>query len=148
MSVFRVIDKTTKRTVYAYTAPAATEFAEFPFAGFDHVKETAIREDGSIAPDPSWVITRFAFRNRFTTPEKVAIEMAALDNPSAAMDARAVAASIRAYLADVMAATFVDLQDATTAGGVRQLEAVGLIAPGRADQILLAAPTRTELYTG
>ena len=41
-------------------------------------------------------ITRLAFRNRFTQAEKVALELAALDNPSATMAQRQQAAALRA----------------------------------------------------
>ena len=86
-------------------------------------------------PEPQR-ITRLAFRNRFTAAEKVALEIAALDNPAAAMPARAQAAALRANQADLAAATFVDLQRADTRAGVQMLEAAGLLAAGRALQIL------------
>lgn len=86
-------------------------------------------------PEPQR-ITRLAFRNRFTTAEKVALEIAALDNPAAAMPARAQAAALRANQADLAAATFVDLQRADTRAGVQMLEAAGLLAAGRALEIL------------
>lgn len=81
-------------------------------------------------------ITRLAFRSRFTQPEKIALEMAALDDPTAAMSARQQAAALRAYLADVGAATFIDLQRPDTRAGVQMLEAAELLAAGRAAEIL------------
>lgn len=87
-------------------------------------------------PAPDFRITRLAFRNRFTMPEKVAIEMAALDDFSAPMEARARAATLRAYIKDMEAASAVDLTHEATQAGVRMLEAAGLIANGRADEIL------------
>lgn len=91
-----------------------------------------------VTPEPveDWRVTRLAFRNRFTTAEKVALEIAALDNPAAAMPARAQAAALRANQADLAAATFVDLQRADTRAGVQALEAGGLLAAGRALAIL------------
>lgn len=89
-------------------------------------------------------ITRLAFRNRFTTAEKVALEIAALDNPAAAMPARAQAAALRANQADLAAATFVDLQRADTRAGVQMLEAAGLLATGRVLEILDAEITPEE----
>lgn len=86
--------------------------------------------------DTSHRITRLAFRNRFTAAEKVALEIAALDNPAAAMPARAQAAALRATQADLAAATFVDLSDPSTRGGVQMLEAATLLAEGRALEIL------------
>ena len=94
-------------------------------------------------PEPQR-ITRLAFRNRFTTAEKVALEIAALDNPAAAMPARAQAAALRASQADLAAATFVDLQRADTRAGVQMLEAAGLLAAGRVLEILDAEITPEE----
>lgn len=83
-----------------------------------------------------WQITRLAFRNRFTMVEKAGLEMAGLDDPGAPMSQRQQAAMLRAYLADVAAATFIDLQRPDTRAGVEQLEALGLLAEGRAAEIL------------
>ncbi len=90
-------------------------------------------------------ITRLAFRKRFTQAEKVALEIAALDDPSATPAQRAQAAALRAYLKDVDAATFIDLADAHVAAGVQTLEAAGLLAAGRAAEIVTAPVTPDEL---
>ncbi len=95
----------------------------------------------SVAQDTR--ITRLAFRNRFTQAEKVMLELAALDDPSAPMAQRQQAASVRVYLADVAASTFVDLAHANTRSGVQSLEAVGLLTTGRALQIL-DAPVQAD----
>ena len=89
-------------------------------------------------------ITRLAFRNRFTTAEKVALEIAGLDNHAADMPARAQAAALRANQADLAAATFVDLAHPDTRAGVQMLEAAGLLSPGRALEILDAPVTPEE----
>ena len=109
--------------------------------------------DGTFkAPEPetpltqtSARITRLAFRNRFTQAEKVALELAALDNPSATMAQRQQAAALRAHLKDLDAATFVDLNRPETVTAVQSLEAGGLLASGRAATILdVASITDTE----
>lgn len=81
-------------------------------------------------------ITKLAFRNRFTQAEKVAIEIAALDNPGAPMEQRAQAAALRANQADLTVANFVGLNEPATRAGVQMLEAAGLLAAGRALEIL------------
>lgn len=81
-------------------------------------------------------ITKLAFRNRFTGTEKVLVEMAALDDPTAAISARQQAAMLRVYLKDVDNSTYVDLDRADTRAGVLAIEALGLIAGGRALVIL------------
>ena len=118
----------------AYTGP--DEYIDAP-ADFDVTRLAEYRyEDSALVLAPDTRITRLAFRNRFTTAEKVALEIAALDNPAAAMPARAQAAALRANQADLAAATFVDLQHADTRAGVQMLEAAGLLAAGRALEIL------------
>jgi hypothetical protein len=81
-------------------------------------------------------VTVLAFRNRFTQAEKVALEMAALDNPGAPIAQRQLAAAIRVNMKDTDAATFIDLEREDTRQGVINLEAAGLLAAGRALVIL------------
>lgn len=88
-------------------------------------------------------VTRLAFRERFTTAEKVALELASLDDPTAAPEARQMKAALRVYMKDLDSASWVDLQSAATRGGVTQLEMLGLIADGRTTEIL-DAPARDE----
>lgn len=93
-------------------------------------------------------LTKLGFRGRFTQAEKTAIEIASLDDPAAAMAQRQQAAVIRAYLADVAAATYIDPQRADTRAGVQAIEAAGLIGAGRALQILDAPVQADEAYLG
>ena len=90
-------------------------------------------------------ITEFAFRNRFTGAEKVAIELATLDDPALGAALRQRAATLRVYLADLRAAAFVDLDMPTTRAGVQDLEAMGILGAGRAVQILDAEILPEEL---
>ena len=96
-----------------------------------------------LAPEPetpltqtSARITRLAFRNRFTQAEKVALELAALDNPSAPMAQRQQSAALRAHLKDLDAASWVDLTRPEAVAALQMLEASGLIDEGRAAAIL------------
>lgn len=89
-------------------------------------------------------ITRRAFRNRFTSAEKVAIEIAQLDDPAAPMPQRAQAAALRASQGDVQASTFIDLDLPDTRAGVQQLEVAGLLGAGRALAILDAVVADDE----
>ena len=91
-------------------------------------------------------ITKLAFRNRFTQSEKVAIEIASLDDPAAPMQQRALAAALRTNQADIQAATFIDLNRADTRVGVMSLEQYGLIADGRAEIILDTPPADEERH--
>ena len=93
-------------------------------------------------------ITKLAFRQRFTQAERVAIEIASLDDPAASAPARQQAAALRVYLADVNVATYIDLDRADTVAGVQALEAAGLLAAGRAAQVLEGAVQAAEVYGG
>lgn len=81
-------------------------------------------------------MTKLAFRNRFTQAEKVAIEIAGLDNPAATMPERALAAGLRASQQDLAVAQYIDTSRPETRAGVQQLEAFGLLGVGRALVIL------------
>ena len=93
-------------------------------------------------------ITKLAFRNRFTKAEKAGIEFAALDDPTAPISQRQQAAALRADLKDQEQATFIDLDDEDSRAGVLTLEAVGLIANGRAVEILDTPVQDNERFTG
>lgn len=98
-----------------------------------------VPEDEIVAPPAPALprrITKLGFRNRFTSQEKVTLEIAGLDDPAASLTARAQAAAIRVYQADVNAATFIDLDRADTREGVQALETAGILTAGRALQIL------------
>lgn len=90
----------------------------------------------SIENAPKRHITKLAFRNRFTTTEKITIEIACLDDPSAPMTQRQMAAALRSSQADINAASYIDLDRQDTRDGVLALEAAGLLAAGRALIIL------------
>lgn len=91
-------------------------------------------------------ITRLAFRQRFTQAEMVALEIAGLDDPLAPMQQRQLAASVRVMQRQVSDATYIDLDRPDTRAGVQQLEAVGILAPGRALEILDAPIQPSEEY--
>lgn len=99
------------------------------------------------APPRRW-ITVLAFRNRFTRAEKVRIDMAAIDDPSASSAVRERASLVRVGLADVAAARYIDLEREDTRGDVQNFELMGLLdSQGRAMQILDAPITPREKYT-
>jgi hypothetical protein len=130
----------------AYTGPDA--FIDAP-ADFD---VTRLGEysfaDGVLTLLPSRRITRLAFRNRFTAAEKVALEIAGLDNAAATMPERIQAATLRANQADLAAATFIDLDREDTRNGVIGLETAGLLAADRALEILDTPVTELEKFIG
>lgn len=74
-------------------------------------------------------ITRLAFLSRFTDEEAVAIDLASIG-------ATAEAAMMRRYLSKVEAASFIDLEREDLRLGVLSLEPIGILAEGRALEIL------------
>jgi hypothetical protein len=93
-------------------------------------------------------ITKLAFRNRFTTAEKVALEMASIDNPSGTPQERQLQAALRVYLKDLDNATYVDLARTDTQYGVQQLAGLGLITSARATTILTSPIQPYEIPGG
>ena len=81
-------------------------------------------------------ITRLAFLSRFTDEEAVALDLASIG-------ATVEAATLRRYMAKVNAANFIDLSREDTRAGVLALESIGILAEGRALEIL-DAPIQPE----
>lgn len=130
----------------AYGAVVNTIEASPDFmAVFDSYRLAAAQSVEAVSVLPRH-ISKLSFRARFTTAEKVTLEIASLDNPAAPMAARQQAAALRANLADQRDASFIDLDRADTRAGVQQLEAGGLLAAGRAVVILDAPVQPGERY--
>ena len=104
--------------------------------GWTYADGTFVEAPSAEPAPPSPRITRLAFRNRFTQAEKVALELTALDNPSAPMAQRQQSAALRAHMKDLDAASWVDLTRPETVAALQMLEASGLIGEGRAAAIL------------
>lgn len=86
------------------------------------------------------MLTQFQFRSRFTMSEKIGIEIASVDIPTAPIEQRMAAATLRASMADLSSAEGADVTFTPTIEGVMLLEQAGLIGPGRALAILAATP--------
>lgn len=131
--------------VYRYQHPEAVEWHGMEFATHAHVEEVPAEAPAPVGPCH---ITKLAFRNRFTQAEKAALELAALDVPTAPVAQRAMAAGLRATMKDQEAALFIDLGRPETRAGVQALEAAGLIGAGRASVILDSPVQDVEAYRG
>jgi len=86
-------------------------------------------EQSVVEPVIQTQITRLAFLSRFTDEEAVALDLASIG-------ATVEAATLRRYLSKVNAATFIDLSREDTRAGVLALEPMGILAEGRALEIL------------
>lgn len=145
MTTYLVTETATGAEVYRYQSDTPIEWNGMGFATHTH---TALPDETvPVEINPrDWHITRLAFRERFTQAEKIAIELASLDDPAAPMEQRAMAAGLRAVQADQRDAAFIDLLNPMTRGGVQQLEAFGLLPTGRAAVILDTLPVAEELF--
>lgn len=146
MPIFAVIRKSDQVEVYRYSADAPIEWVGFEFVTHAHVEVPP--EPVVEPPVPVRHITKLAFRNRFTQAEKVAIEIAALDVPTASLQQRSMAAALRASQQDVQVAQYIDLNRPETRAGVQGLEAAGLLSAGRALVILDTEPVDVEVWRG
>ena len=64
------------------------------------------------------------------------IELAGAYNPADPMQKQQLAATVRVSNEDIAASTYIDLDRPDTRTGVKSMEDFGLIAVGRADEIL------------
>ena len=88
--------------------------------------------------DPaSMKVTRLAFKQRFTTEERIAIRTAASVNPI-----------VYDFQDLVDSATYVDLERPDTVAAVNALEQYGLIGEGRAVEILSPPVDEDERWNG
>lgn len=90
---------------------------------------------------PTTKITQLAFLNRFTDAEAIAIDLAS-------QGTTVEAAAMRRYQKKVDAATHIDLSRQDTRDGVLALESIGLLAAGRATEILDAPIQPEEVVRG
>ena len=139
MPTYIVTEKATGLEKYRYSAAEPIDWVGFEFATHDHTPEPDPVEPE--VPAPANQITKLAFRSRFTAVERATITFAARQNT-------VNGAAVQSYLDDVQAATFIDLNRQDTRAGVQGLEAAGLIAAGRATEILDTPATELEAYLG
>ena len=119
MAEYIVTRRATGEVVYAYTADVATDFPEFPFAQYNHIRQKEVEA----APVPR-TITKLEYLRRFTTDERVAIRAAASANPV-----------LDDYVKLMELAQEINLDDPDTIAAVQMLEQSGLIAAGRAAEV-------------
>jgi hypothetical protein len=148
VSEYIVTRKSDNVDVYRYFADALIEWVDFPFATHDHTVAPPPPEPPPPPPPLPVLITKLAFRERFTQAEKITIELASIDVPDGQMASRQASAQMRVWLADIEAAKYIDLNYQPTRDGVQALEDYGLIAAGRAAEILDTAPADDEVWNG
>lgn len=122
---------------YRIVSTGNTIIANAAFMQTHHAGDYELLADVPQQEQPKLVLTKLAFRNRFTPAEKVALYTAAAAN-----------VQIKIYLDDLAAATFIDVERPDTIAGVQALEAATIIGVGRAAEILGAPITEQEAWYG
>lgn len=120
MPIYRVIRKSDGEEVTRYAA-ADVVVGDWPLDQFDHVEYV---EDAAVPPAPK-ILTKREFIKRFTVDEYATIKAAAQQN-----------VMLDYYWQQFMLVEEINLGDPDTIAGVTMLEQVGLIAQGRAQEIL------------
>lgn len=125
-----------------------TDLNPRPAPGWIRSGQTFAPPPPAPAPNFGTRITKLAFRQRVGPQALAAIELASVHNAAAPVQAQQLAATLRVMLADVQAATFIDLARPDTRAGVQQLETVGLLPPGKAAEILDTPVQAAEVPVG
>ena len=120
MANWIVEDRITGEVAYAYGADQPDHFGTFPLEQYNHIREKEVEA----VPVPR-TVTKLEYLRRFTTTERVAIRAAAAANPV-----------LDDYLKLMELAQEINLDDPDTIAAVQMLEQSGLIAPGRAAEVL------------
>ena len=115
-----VEDRITGEVAYASGADPPDHFGTFPLEQYNHIRQKEVEA----APVPR-TITKLEYLRRFTTAERVAIRAAASANPV-----------LDDYLNLMELAQEINLDDPDTVAAVQMLEQSGLIAAGRAVEVL------------
>ncbi len=123
MTTFVVTSKSDGREVYRYSGDTPMEWSGFEFATHDH---TPLAEDPA---KPTQAIARvwdqIDFMRRLTQTERITIRTLAKSN-----------VEVEDYMARLTATPRVRNDDPDVVGGLTMLEAAGVLAPGRAAEIL------------
>ena len=119
MANWIVEDRITGEVVHAYGADLPDHLGDYPLEQYNHIREK------EVVVVVSRAITKLEYLRLFTTDERVAIRAAAVQN-----------AVLADYLALMELAQEINLDDPDTIAAVQMLEQSGLIAAGRAAEVL------------
>ena len=114
-----------------------TSMSPLPGVGWSYDGVSVFTPPTPTPPPVSMVITKLAFRERFTFSELLAIQTAAATN-----------FELQVLQMNMQVATFIDLTRSDTQAGVGLLVAMGLITSDRATTILTTPAGPLEVYQG
>ena len=124
MTIFAVIRKSDGQEVFRYVADAPVAWPGMEFDAFDHVEYSETVIDSQPQASGS-ILTRRGFIKRFTVSEYGDIKAAAQSNDT-----------VDYYWQMFCLAEEIDTSDPDTVAGMMMLEQAGLIATGRATEVL------------
>lgn len=113
---------------------ACREFAEAAYPGRWRVQTAPAQPDEPEVKNNR--LSPLAFLRRFTDEERARFERDSVDDPNDPEEKRLKAARLRMYMDDYKLASYVRLDDPRTIAGVKGLEEAGIIAKGRAKEVL------------
>jgi len=125
MSIYIVTAKATGAEIYRYSADAPIEWSGMQFADFDHTLEVEAPGTVTDVPVVAMTWTKLEYLRRFTQDERIAIRTAAKQVPQ-----------LEDYLALLELASEVRSDDPDIIAALTMLEGAGLLAAGRAQEIL------------
>ena len=125
MSIYIVTAKATGAEIYRYSADAPIEWSGMQFADFDHTLEVEAPGTVTDVPVVAMTWTKLEYLRRFTQDERIAIRTAAKQVPQ-----------LEDYLALLELASEVRSDDPDIIAALQMLEGAGLIAAGRAAEII------------
>jgi len=125
MSIYIVTAKATGAEIYRYSADAPIEWSGMQFADFDHTLEVEAPGTVTDVPVVAMTWTKLEYLRRFTQDERIAIRTAAKQVPA-----------LEDYVALLELASEVRSDDPDIIAALQMLEGAGLIAAGRASEIL------------
>lgn len=123
MPNYAVQNRFTGETVHAYTADQPSHADVYPFDTYNHIPQPVVIEP--VVREVSGV----SYLRRFTQPERIAIRAAAAQSP-------VLDDYLRLLDITIAQGGIVNLDDEDTVTAVNMLEQVGLLATGRAAEIL------------
>jgi hypothetical protein len=125
MPTYQVTRKSDSESVYLYSADAPIEWTGMEFATHDHIERVEITTEGDIVGSVVHVYSQVEWLRKFTQAERIAIRTAAAGN-----------AMLDDYIKLMDATSEIHTDDPDVIAGLQTLEAVGLLATGRAAEIL------------
>lgn len=126
MSTWVVENRATGEIVHAYDAEGAVEWAEYPFAEFNHQQQIVL---STVHAPLERNISGVQYLRRFTQAERISIREAAKASPE-------LDDYLRLLDTTIAQGGVVNLNDSDVIQAVTLLEFLGLIVAGRAAEIL------------